>query len=263
MYDEQSLTLLPGWTDVLPERDEKKQCPYFPNENMNPETMRRILACYYACISHMDYWIGEMIQTLKDKGLYENTLIIYTADHGDYMGFHHMLLKQNYMYDPVMRVPLIVKRPYEQHAGETEKCLVSGADIASSILQWVGLDHEHVEGRTMDDSRRKWIISEQRMNGKWEYMLRSHRFKVLLGMHETLLYDLKNDPFEFCDIAEEHPEIISEAKDALYCWLAFSNSRHAYLDESAPQIRNEQQKARNAETVIKYYEKTFKADALE
>ena len=263
MYDEQALSLLPGWTDTLPERDEKKKSPYFPNENMNPDVMRRITACYYACISHMDFWIGEMINTLKRKGLYDNTLIVYTADHGDYMGFHHMILKQNYMYDPVVRVPLIVKRPHEMQPGETENRLVSGADLASSILQWSGLDPKQVEGCPIDDSTRKWVIAEQHINGNWGYMVRSGRFKALLGQDEELLFDLENDPSETVDISNDHPEIINQAKEVLYRWLAFPKTRNASLNMNAPQVRNEAQKARNAETVRRYYQETFRAEALE
>ena len=263
LYDERKLSLLPGWTDTLPEKDGRKQRPYFPDENMNADVMRRITACYYACISHMDWWIGEMIRTLKEKGLYENTLIVYTADHGDYMGFHHMLLKHNYMYDPVVRVPLIVRRPHETQPGILEERLVSGADIASGVLQWAGLDPRRVEGSPVDDTHREWVISEQRMNGNWEYMVRSRWYKALLSADETLLFDLESDPSELQDIAAECPEIVRRAKEALLSWLAFPENRNVYQDGNAPQVRSEEQKNRSAETVLEYYEKTFRADALE
>ena len=55
--------------------------------------MKKILAQYYASITQIDHHVGRMIDVLKDKDLFDNTLIIYTSDHGDFMGFHHMILK--------------------------------------------------------------------------------------------------------------------------------------------------------------------------
>ena len=55
--------------------------------------------------------MGRLLEYLKQQQLYENTLILYTSDHGEYLGFHHLLLKGNYMYDPLVKVPLIIKYP--------------------------------------------------------------------------------------------------------------------------------------------------------
>ena len=66
---------------------------------------------YYGAISHIDHHVGRMIDTLRTRGLYDETLIVYNSDHGEYLGFHHLNGKGNRMYDPLVRVPLIVKWP--------------------------------------------------------------------------------------------------------------------------------------------------------
>ena len=68
--------------------------------DLTEAAVRRCTAFYYASISEIDEQVGRMLALLKSKGLYQNTLIIYTSDHGEYLGFHHQLLKSGQMYDP-------------------------------------------------------------------------------------------------------------------------------------------------------------------
>ncbi len=101
MYDPSSLTLLPGWTD--PE-DILFSKGYFPHADLNERKLRRVMAYYYGSISHIDHHLGRMIDSLRASGLYDDTLIVYNSDHGEYLGFHHMKGKGNRMYDPLVRV---------------------------------------------------------------------------------------------------------------------------------------------------------------
>ncbi len=86
--DPQNIPLLPGWTDTLPFLDEAFHRGFYDNRKLTPESLQKVMAQYYASITQIDYWVGQMIALLKERGFYENTLIIYTSDHGDYMGFH-------------------------------------------------------------------------------------------------------------------------------------------------------------------------------
>jgi len=105
MYDADKLTVLPGWTDAPLPCDLAFSTGYLDNRKLTLPLLRRVMAYYYATISQIDAHVGRMIAVLKQKGLYDDTLIIYTADHGDFMGFHHMVLKGNHMYDPLIKVP--------------------------------------------------------------------------------------------------------------------------------------------------------------
>jgi len=75
-----------------------------------PEIIQESLADYYALITHMDTRIGEMIETLKKNGLFDNTIIIYAADNGLAIGSHGLLGKQN-LYEHSMNVPMIITGP--------------------------------------------------------------------------------------------------------------------------------------------------------
>ncbi|MEM7030928.1 MAG: sulfatase-like hydrolase/transferase, partial [Chloroflexota bacterium] len=118
MYDPQSLTLLPGWIDACLPQDLSNHQGYFPHKDLTEEKLRQAMALYYATISQIDHQVGRLIDYLKQQGLYDDTLILYTSDHGEYLGFHHLLLKGNYMYDPLAKVPLIIKYPNQRRAGE-------------------------------------------------------------------------------------------------------------------------------------------------
>ena len=75
-----------------------------------PEIVRESLADYYALISHLDSRIGDIIETLKKEGLFENTIIVYAADNGLAIGSHGLLGKQN-LYEHSTKVPLIISGP--------------------------------------------------------------------------------------------------------------------------------------------------------
>jgi len=141
MYDPDALTPLPGWTDEAPEDDLAYNAGFFPHESLTEPALRRVMAHYYATITQLDHQIGRMLAALDRKGLYERTMIVFTADHGEYLGYHHLLLKGGQMYEPLIRVPLIVK-PAGAPAVNSQMSEVraSTIDVAPTILRGVGLD---------------------------------------------------------------------------------------------------------------------------
>lgn len=111
-----------------------------PNAPSGKYPKEEILASrrtYYAAISHVDEQIGEVIKELKKKGLYENTLIVFTTDHGDQMGDHHMWRKCR-PYDASSRIPFIVRWPeglkVKAKRGTKNKSLVELRDILPTFL---------------------------------------------------------------------------------------------------------------------------------
>ncbi|MGG1554011.1 sulfatase family protein [Paenibacillus ferrarius] len=98
------------------------------------EVFMKTKRSYYANMSLIDQKIGEVIQILKDNGMYDNTLIIYTSDHGDFMGDFGMVEKMQCLTDSLMRVPLFVKPPIEDFQGITVEDPVVNIDIASTCL---------------------------------------------------------------------------------------------------------------------------------
>jgi arylsulfatase A-like enzyme len=93
-------------------------------------------------ISMIDDSVGEILAALDRHDLTDDTLIVYTSDHGDMMGDHGMLLKGWLPYQGVLRVPMIFKAPGVAKAGSVSDALVSSVDIAPTVLNLCGVDPE-------------------------------------------------------------------------------------------------------------------------
>ncbi len=240
-YDPETTPILPGWTEDVPKQDIQRARGYFDNTSLTPAALKRVTAYYYATITHIDHHIGRIVRELKSKGLYDNTLIIFTADHGEYMGFHHMLLKGNHMYDPLVKVPLIIKYPKQRHAGVMTDELVNTLDVTSTVLSETG-QKETVDmrgdalggttpGRILP---RKVVIAEDRSG----LMATDGHYKLLLNRDnsKSLFFDLNYDPYELVNrIYDGNYAIrIFDLREAVLAWQLNETDRAVYVDTSVP-----------------------------
>ncbi len=239
-YEPGKLTLLPGWTPECFAHDLELHQGYFPHKDLTEAHIKRATAYYYATIEHMDLQVGRMLEVLRRKGLYEKTLIIYTSDHGEYMGYHHLLLKGNYLYDPLARVPLIIKAPGAPSPGR-RKALVNNVDVTTTIIRAAGCEPaEAMSGRDLLSGFPEvpYVFSEAR-NGR-QAMARSATGKLLLGDGAGIshFYDLERDPLEQVNRFESPAcrEEIDAMRQAILTWRPFENLPGTFLDENAPII---------------------------
>jgi arylsulfatase A-like enzyme len=93
--------------------------------------MRRV---YYGMVSLVDAEVGRLLDALDETGQAERTLVVFTSDHGDYLGDHGLLTKSPALYDCLVRVPLIVRWPGRCDAGRRDERLASGVDLMPTIL---------------------------------------------------------------------------------------------------------------------------------
>lgn len=244
MYDSAALSLLPGWTEQCLPHDLDAHRGFFPHDSLTEAKLRQIMAYYYGAISQIDEQIGRMVALLKAKGMYERTMIVYTSDHGEYMGFHHMLLKNNHMYDPLAKVPLMIKYPHGEGAGSRSERLANNIDLAPTLLSQAGCaPGSYMPGVDLRDEQapREFTFSEQGRGRA--YMVRSQSYKLLLLQDEkrSLFYDLSSDPLEmdnrFHDPA--YASIILEHKEALYRMLLFEAPAPAHVDRDAKCIQGD------------------------
>jgi arylsulfatase A-like enzyme len=244
MYDPALLALPADWTSSCPEPDATYGRGHFDNAAMSEQQFRQAMAYYYATVSQIDHHVGRFVDCLRRKGLYDDTLILYTSDHGDYMGCHHMMLKGGYMYDPLVKVPLIIKHPAQRNAGETSDALVSNVDLAPTILSCAGREMPPtMEGLDLlvRPEVRDVVFAEARMGTA--YMARTQTHKLLLCSDErqSQFFDLVSDPLELHNrIADPScASLVGEMRTALLRWALFDAPSRDHRDEGAPMIRGE------------------------
>lgn len=105
--------------------------------DLDTNRIRSIRAYYYALVSHVDHWIGKILRELHMAGLRENTLVIFTADHGEYLGDHWAFGKRGY-HDAAARIPLVLSWPGVVPAGVRPAALVGLADVAVTVTSAAG-----------------------------------------------------------------------------------------------------------------------------
>ena len=240
MYDGSDLNILPGYTDEVPSFDYSYDRGYFDNATLSKDVLKKMTLYYYASLSHIDEGIGEMINVLKERGMFDDTEIIFTSDHGDYMGYHHMALKQNHMYEPLMRIPLLIKHP-NQTIPERNECHSDNTQIAAAILSSQGLAYPACMNDTPLDADSEYLYGLYRHmhDGRQEdaYMIRDGRFKLLVtdSVHDIALFDLANDSFELNDIARkpEHKDRIQDMLIRLFDHFAFQRTQMNVYEPAA------------------------------
>jgi arylsulfatase A-like enzyme len=105
---------------------------------------------YYGMIQQIDDHVGRLLDVLDTTGLAENTIVLFTSDHGDYAGEHRLLGKSNAFYDCLTRVPMILSWPGRLAGGEIRDELVSLVDVMPTILGLLGIEvPSAVQGQAM------------------------------------------------------------------------------------------------------------------
>ena len=197
------------------------------------------LRAFYALCTHIDHQIRLVLGTLREEGLLDDTLILFSADHGDMLGAHGLWAKRLF-YEGSANVPMILVGPKSQsviEAGTTDDRLVGWQDIMPSLLKLAGCDvPASCDGRSIvDGARREYLYGECNEGKEAARMIHDGRYKLLYypAGNVTQLFDLANDPNELNDLSgsEQH----SEVRQRLTDWLLES------LYGSDQQWLNEQQ----------------------
>ncbi|MDQ8195331.1 sulfatase-like hydrolase/transferase [Coraliomargarita sp. SDUM461004] len=170
---------------------------------------RKDMAIYYGMISCMDHYIGKTLDKLDTLGLTDNTLVVFTSDHGHYFGQHNLIAKGPFHYEDGVRVPMIAAWPQQIQEGVRSDALQSLVDLPVSFLaaagiekpqQMTGLDQTAVWTGKQTKLRDWCIVENNHEPGVCEhktYIEQDYKLTVFRTFDDGELYDLKNDPDEF------------------------------------------------------------------
>jgi len=246
LYDPERIALTSGWREAVDSKDLALSAGYFPHESLSEAALRRVIAYYYASITHIDEQVGRMIDCLEQRGLYGQTLVVVTSDHGEHLGYRHLLLKGGYLYDSLARIPLIVKYPDScreprPDAGGFDDSLASNIDVAPTLLRRAGLEAPpEMNGRDLlAQEADRGVVFAEAERGE-QYMVRTGRRKLLVRRDQGTcrLFDLEEDPLELHDVYDDpaYRRDREELRQRLFEWALFESRGGPYLDEDAPVI---------------------------
>lgn len=209
---------------------------------------RKSVRDYYACMTGVDEQVGRIIAALKQEGLWENTILVFTSDHGVCMGRHHNLGKNIY-YEESMRIPLFISWPQRIQPRRDSTTRIAFADLYPSLLSLMGFKKEiPSQVQTFDLSRRMlkgkgaqpefqpyyWIDVPHQDSGLRG--LRTDRYTFVVEIKEgkiagRMLFDRQSDPYQMHNMAGERPKLVKALEKKLKIWLAKTNDPLAKMEE--------------------------------
>ncbi|MGL5853609.1 MAG: sulfatase-like hydrolase/transferase, partial [Cetobacterium sp.] len=201
-------------------------------EEKDLEHWKDVWRAYLGLTNYADELIGEIIEKLKEKGEYENTMFVFTADHGDHLGQHKMFQKME-MYEQSINVPLIMKVP--EKSGVKVETVVSHLDVLPTILESLNIESDEVfigenilNNETLKKSRYAYsqYSGNQVAIGDIRRSIVSKEFKYIYDPRDLEeLFNLKKDPLEMKNEAGniEYKEVKKNLKNQLSLFLKEQN----------------------------------------
>ena len=126
-----------------PDFDEWQETPYanhgFISHVIDDEALRKDIAVYYGMVSFVDDRVGQILRRLDELGISDDTVVVFTSDHGHFLGQHGLIAKGAFHYEDLLRIPMIVRFPGRVPAGSHIPALQSLVDLAPTFLTIAGL----------------------------------------------------------------------------------------------------------------------------
>ena len=194
--------------------------------------MAKDVAVYYGMISLMDKYIGKILDKLDELGLSENTVVVFTTDHGHFFGQHGLVAKGAFHYEDMIKVPFIVRWPGKDPSCATSNAMQSLVDLAPTFMSVAGLDVP----RTMTGIDQSKVWSGRAESARDHVVVENHhepttihlktyvddRYKLTVYYNREYgeLFDLEEDPGEIRNLWDE-PEL-AQLKAELITKLLFA-----------------------------------------
>lgn len=212
---------------------QKQQILNWRLETKTWEDWAPTVACYYAMISQVDHAFGQILDKLQALGMTEDTLIIYSSDHGDMCGSHRMIDKHYVMYDDVLRIPLIMSYPklFNQNM-RNDTFVYNALDIPATLCELCDIEPnpdaqgrsllQLLKGETVDTEQfPDYTVSSsngQQFGHFTQRSIRTKEYKYIWNLTDIdEFYDLTKDAFELENkiYDEKYQNIISNLRKLL------------------------------------------------
>lgn len=212
-------------------------------------TTKEIIAMYDSAIRYVDQEIERLIDFLKDKGMYENTIFVITSDHGESLTEHGIFFDHHGLYDESIRVPLIFSNIPIEVERKRVKNLVQHIDVVPTLLDILNISFNKSEfdgiplaqiitGET--NFSRPFAVAEESYTEKkiairtreWKYIYSPSkeaatcRYCGIIHGGVEELYHLERDPNEMYNLVKERSEIAKELKKKLFTWMNYYDKRY-------------------------------------
>ena len=214
MYDPKAIPEHPGYAETFEKKPYRQQLieKLWGLGDYGWEGFQEIAARYFGHCTLIDDMVGRVVAHLEQLGVLDDTIIVYTADHGDCLGAHKLIEKGEFMYDEIYRIPLVIAHPDCEAPGTACDEFVYLHEIMLSSLDAAGLDVPAdldgqsflpaIEGRPFANDReevycvfdRHFTVANQRM-----VRTRTHQFTFNSG-DPGELYDLQRDPYQLDNV---------------------------------------------------------------
>lgn len=206
-------------------------------EDFTWEDFAPVVARYFGMISQLDDAVGQVLQAVSQCGLENDTIVIFTADHGDLCGAHRMMDKHNVLYDDVVRVPLIIRWPGKlAGAVRMQEFIYNLLDVPPTLLSWLGVASDaQWHGRSFapllaqtgetPEAWRSAVVATyhgQQFGLNTQRMIRTKQWKYIWNATDVdELYDLRADPHELENRIDDQAlaEVIQGLRRQLYTEL--------------------------------------------
>jgi len=227
-------------------------------KDMSREELRKMRHGYHASVAHIDLEVGRVLEALEKSGQADNTLVIFTSDHGDMLGDHSLMVKGGFFYDPNVRVPLIMRWPERFGSGQRIQTNVQPHDLAATVMSAAGIAPDLVAQAAPDaadmgpvaageaERVRDHAVTIFRNTGRAKVgsfnppnhctMFRDERYKLNVfhtsldgnGEPEGELYDMVEDPGERNNLWDDpgHAMVRARLTGRLVDFLVDQDLRH-------------------------------------
>jgi arylsulfatase A-like enzyme len=199
-------------------------------EEWPPEAWRHYRHAYYRLVERVDDALSRILGALEDAGVREETVVVFTSDHGD-MNSAHRLNQKWTLYEESARVPLLVDAPGSQTSTVDSRLVSTGLDLLPTLCDYADADvPADLHGRSLrpaiegeDPDWRDAVVTETHMYDLDGRMVRTEDYKYAVygrGRHREQLFDLEADPGEMVNLAVDarYEDALAEHRERLLDW---------------------------------------------